>query len=382
MRRPRVRLVTACLLAAGCGACGGPGGPATHPRAAGAHRVGDLDHPRAAHTATPVADGRVLVAGGFGADEGEVWASSELFDRAAGRFRPGPAMLAARQSHTATRLRDGRVLIAGGYGADGRTLATAELFDPATRRFAATDRMTAARAGQAAVLLRDGTVLVVGGEASLSHTLASAEIYDPATGRFVATGAMSGARTSHTATVLPDGRVLVAGGHRGRRASLRVLRSAELYDPAAGAFTATGALRARRHKHDAVTLADGRVLVIAGADERDDRGAYDTAEIYDPRRGTFAPTGALAQARHKLQGTSIALMGDAALVTAGAARPELFDEGRARAAGQSGRFRALPGSFGTAHLFAAAAPVGRGALVTGGYTPAGPATADAWLVTP
>jgi hypothetical protein len=206
-------------------------------------------------------------------------------------------MLAARQSHAATRLRDGRVLIAGGYGADGRTLSSAELFDPATRRFAATWPMTQPRAGHAAVLLRDGTVLVVGGEASLSHTLASAEIYDPATGSFAGADSMSGARASHTATVLLDGRVLVTGGHRGRRASLRVLRSAELYDPATGAFAPTGALRVRRHKHDAVTLPDGRVLVIAGADERDDLGAYDSAEICDPRRGTFAPTGALALAR-------------------------------------------------------------------------------------
>jgi hypothetical protein len=68
-------------------------------------------------------------------------------------------------------------------------------------------------------------------------------------------------------------------------------------------------------------------------------------------------------------------MGDVALVTAGAQRPELFDE-------HQRRFRALPGSFGAAHLFAAAARVGEGALVTGGYTSAGPATADAWLVTP
>ena len=86
-----------------------------------------------------------------------------------------------------------------------------------------------------------------GGEASLSRTLASAEIYDPATGRFVATGAMSGARTSHTAALLADGRVLVAGGHRGRRAALRVLRSAEVFDRATGAFASTGPLRARRH---------------------------------------------------------------------------------------------------------------------------------------
>jgi hypothetical protein len=91
MGRPRVRLVATCLLAAGSMACGGPGGAATRPPEGGARRVADLAHPRAAHTATALSDGRVLVAGGFGADEGEVWASTELFDRASGGLRPGPA---------------------------------------------------------------------------------------------------------------------------------------------------------------------------------------------------------------------------------------------------------------------------------------------------
>ena len=40
----------------------------------------------------------------------------------------------------------------------------------------------------------------------------TAEIYDPAAGSFTATNSMTGARSVHTATLLNNGQVLIAGG--------------------------------------------------------------------------------------------------------------------------------------------------------------------------
>ena len=70
-------------------------------------------------------------------------------------------------------------------------------------------------------------------------------------------------RYRHTATLLPSGKVLVAGGY-----SLNVgaLRSAELYDPATGTWTATGDMTIERWYHTSTLLPSGKVLVVGGSD--------------------------------------------------------------------------------------------------------------------
>ena len=326
---------------------------------------------RAAHTATALPDGRVLVAGGF-VEKGSA-KGAEVYDSRAGRFSSLPPMITTRHSHTATLLHDGRVLIVGGYGDGTATLATAEIFDPATNSFASTGSLLAARAGHVAVLLQNGKVLVAGGVGPGWDFLSSAELFDPATGRFSTTGSMTVARESHVGVRLVDGRVLIVGGHRGRRADITLYASAEMYDPASGVFSRAGDMRVRRHKHDAVLLPDGHVLVTAGSDERDDRGVHDSSELFDPATGAFTAGPTMQLGRYKHAGSSVLLPSGLVLIAGGAPQAETYDA-------RNHRFSLVGGVARMAGQFSAVAQLSDGnVLITGGYGNGGGPRSSAWL---
>ncbi|MBX3283392.1 MAG: hypothetical protein KF756_13075 [Acidobacteria bacterium] len=326
---------------------------------------------RAAHTATLLDNGKVLVTGGF-VRNGSGLSSAELYDPEAGRFTAIKNLSIPRSGHTATLLPNGKVLIAGGYNGD--YLGTAEIFDPATNAFAAVGRMVTARSGHVATLLKNGKVLLAGGVGTGWTFLADAELYDPATNTFSPTGSMTMVRESHTATILNDGRVLIAGGHKGRRSNITIYSSTEIYDPAKGTFAAAGNLTVKRHKHDAVKLADGRVLILGGSDERDGDGAYRNAEVFDPSNGSFTPVvNDMNTARYKLQGTAILLNSGKVLIAGGADRAEVFDP-------KTNKFSLADGKMGTKLLFSTATLLKNGqVLITGGYTDGPTVSERAWI---
>jgi len=327
---------------------------------------------RAAHTATRLRNGSVLITGGF-VNGGDAINSAEIFNPATGKFSPITGMTTKRSVHTATLLPDGKVLIAGGF--NGTYIDTAELYDPATSKFTPAGKMTMPRSSHNAVLLNSGKVLLFGGVGTGWSFLASAEIYDPATNKFEPTVAMNRARESHSVTLLPDGRVLTTGGHYGRRSEMKVYDDAEIYDPVKGKFEPAGTITIRRHKHDAVLLADGRVLIVGGTDERDrgGEGAYDSAEIFDPKTGRSAKVGPMKAKRYKLQGTTLMLPNGKILIAGGSDRPEIFDPATMK-------FSEIGGSFGKIKLFSTATLLDdESILVTGGYDADIAPAADVWI---
>ena len=257
-------IAVAVALALGTTDCG-----STPPHAPGAFTpTGSLSTARSGHTATLLASGKVLVAGGSGLPSGPyAFASAELYDPVTGTFTITGSMGTERVGHTATLLPSGRVLIAGGIGSGKCSagvcyFASAELYDPATGTFTATGRMGEGREGHTAILLPSGKVLIAGGTTAmpLYPVVASAELYDPGTGTFTDTGSMGEARAGHTETLLPNGKVLVAGGYSVSSS----WSSAELYDPAAGTFTDTAGMGTWRSSHTATLLPAGKVLIAGG----------------------------------------------------------------------------------------------------------------------
>lgn len=175
-------------------------------------------------------------------------------------------------------------------------------------RFRATGSLAVPRSGHTATLLAAGQVLVTGGDA-----LGSAEIYDPATGAFSAAGGMGVARRSgHAATRLANGRVLVTGGLSGS-----IEASAELYDPASGSFAPTGPMLHPRFNHTATILPDGKVLIVGGCCVVNAVGQYVDDEIYDPATGTFAVASPRVPAVAVFDHAAIRLANGDVLVTGG-----------------------------------------------------------------
>ena len=97
---------------------------------------------------------------------------------------------------------------------------------------------------------------------------------------------MTDARMDFVSLVLGNGDVVSAGG-RGRGATERTprLATAEIFEIATGQWKSVNEMSSKREVHCGVTLADGRAMIIGGADTR--RVNLKTTEILDSSSGEW-----------------------------------------------------------------------------------------------
>ena len=137
-------------------------------------------------------------------------------------------------------------------------------------------------------------------------------------GRVIRAASMHDRRADHTATLLPDGRVLIAGGMVENGV---FLNSAELFDPVKGTFVATASMQSRRVGHSATLLPNGKVLIAGGLAGRIFEGGpgnVATTEIYDPATSHFTPGPPMSTPR---TGHSAVLLRNGKVLAAGGAGP-------------------------------------------------------------
>jgi hypothetical protein len=254
--------------------------------------TGQMGTARTHAAVAPLADGRVLVAGGYGGAAGWLQ-SAEIYNPASGTFSPVPNnMTTPREGAAAVLLGDGRVLIAGGFNSSSFHLQSAEVFNPASNTFSPVSNLSVIRSSPAGAPLPGGGALIAGGFATsgpMNVYRSSAEIFNSGGTAFTSSGvgSMGTGRVSAMAAPLPDGRVLIAGGNS---ASLTTENTAELFDPSSKTFSSggIGQMTSRRSDGAASPLPDGRVLILAGLDVNTD---LKTGEAFDPATKSFSSVG-------------------------------------------------------------------------------------------
>jgi Tol biopolymer transport system component/N-acetylneuraminic acid mutarotase len=241
-----------------------------------------LGNPRGNHTATLLANGKVLVAGGLGTT-GEL-ATAELYNPATDTWSFTGSLASARHDHTATPLANGKVLVAGGEK-NGQSLDTAELYDPNTGSWSSAASLISKRLLHTATLLQNGKVLITEGDGiGTSH---SAELYDPTMNTWTSAASLATGRVFHSATLLPNGKVLVAGGLPDNNTIGSY--DAELYNPLNNTWTSAGGPFSLRVYRTSTLLGNGKVLIAGGRDDYRNIVLRD-ADLYDPATNMWSRT--------------------------------------------------------------------------------------------
>ncbi len=147
-------------------------------------------------------------------------------------------------------------------------------------------------------MLAEGKVVLAGGASSTNDVHQFSATYDPVADSWSSPVGMQAKRANATAVTLGNGKVLVVGGESALNTPSKALDTAEVYDPATNTWAPVlNTMSSARANHPVVVVLrrSGWVLVAGGSDAT---GApVKTADIYDPVANGFFPAGDMGTAR-------------------------------------------------------------------------------------
>jgi hypothetical protein len=211
-----------------------------------------------------LADGRVLLGCG------SLSSFAEIFDPATDTSTYVAPPPTPRRSGSATLLASGKVLCAGGEGfPSGLAQSSAEIYDPASDTWTVAAPLPVTRRFHVGARLPSGKVMVVGGNDEMSVDLSQVDVYDPATNAWSQVAPVPYVNYAPGGAVLLSGRVLYAGSAVGTA----------VYDEASDAWLDAGVVPLKRFFMGVSRLANGSVLVTGG----DSNGLLlATSDLYTP----------------------------------------------------------------------------------------------------
>jgi subtilisin family serine protease len=231
-----------------------------------------------------LADGRVLVFGGYG-ENNSVLSSLVVFDPATGLWQSRAPMPTGDHGMAAARDLQGRA-----YSFAARTDYSYR-YDPAADAWAPIADMPINRVWEASAALgADGLIYVTGGEGDgADGPLSDVQIYHPEGDYWTLAPGMSVARYGHATVATPDGRLYVIGGRDSYLGP--PINSVEVCEPATGTWSARADCPQAASQFAACLGRDFRIYTMGGKSSYlHGTGPFSRDTwVYDPRLDSWTP---------------------------------------------------------------------------------------------
>lgn len=249
-----------------------------------------------------LADGRVIVAGGYGVTTtgNQGLTDTNVFDPGTQAWSRLASMNIPRWYPDLVELADGRYLAVSGNSTNASTWAdTPEVYDPSANTWTLLSKISTAQVHEEeypfSYLAPNGKVFTMGPSEDVSYWLdAGAQTWTPV-------GASG--LTNGSSVMYRPGQILYSGGAPSVISTTTAAAGAATIDLTAStpAWKAIAPMNYPRVYHTLTTLADGRVLAVGGepsSDQTQVTSGVLPAEIWDPATGAWSVIGQIATARN------------------------------------------------------------------------------------